>query len=89
MPLIDKIQDKSAVIGVVGLGYVGLPLAIAFAEAGFEVKGYDTDSEKVSWLLKSYPLISDVDRKSFATLMSSSKRLHLTTDPPDSWKAST
>jgi len=37
MPLIDKIQDKTAVIGVVGLGYVGLPLAIAFAEAGFSV----------------------------------------------------
>ena len=39
--LLDRIQKHSAVIGVVGLGYVGLPLAVEFARAGFRVIGYD------------------------------------------------
>ncbi len=43
----QKIKDKSAVIGVIGLGYVGLPLAVTFAEAGFEVIGFDSDSSRV------------------------------------------
>jgi len=45
--LIDKLADKSAVIGVVGLGYVGLPLALRYAEAGYEVLGFDIDPEKI------------------------------------------
>jgi len=45
--LIDRIQKKTAVIGVVGLGYVGLPLAVAFAEAGYQVIGIDTDQNKL------------------------------------------
>ncbi|HVE77578.1 MAG TPA: NAD(P)-binding domain-containing protein, partial [Gemmatimonadaceae bacterium] len=39
--LLSKIDDRSATVGVIGLGYVGLPLAVAFAEAGFRVIGYD------------------------------------------------
>ena len=39
MDLLGKIQDRSAVVSVVGLGYAGLPLAVAFAEAGFRVLG--------------------------------------------------
>jgi len=61
MPLIDKIQDKTAVIGVVGLGYVGLPLAIAFAEAGFSVIGIDTSQDKLDTLHKGVSYIADVD----------------------------
>jgi UDP-N-acetyl-D-glucosamine dehydrogenase len=38
----QKLADKNAVIGIIGLGYVGLPLAIAFARAGFKVLGFDT-----------------------------------------------
>jgi UDP-N-acetyl-D-glucosamine dehydrogenase len=37
----EKIRDKSATIGIVGIGYVGLPLAVAFAMAGFRVLGFD------------------------------------------------
>lgn len=44
--LIDKLTDKTAVIGVVGLGYVGLPLSLRFAEAGYKVIGFDIDPEK-------------------------------------------
>ena len=47
MSLIDKINDKSAKIGVIGLGYVGLPLAIEFTNAGYNVTGIDIDENKV------------------------------------------
>ena len=49
-PLLQKIQDKTARIGVVGLGYVGLPLALRFSEAGFAVTGLDIDAAKVEAL---------------------------------------
>ena len=39
--LLARMQDRSAVVGVVGLGYVGLPLAVEFGKAGFKVIGYD------------------------------------------------
>ncbi|MDP8235658.1 MAG: nucleotide sugar dehydrogenase [Candidatus Erginobacter occultus] len=45
--LLEKIDARSAAIGVIGLGYVGLPLAIEFARAGFPVTGFDLDREKV------------------------------------------
>jgi UDP-N-acetyl-D-glucosamine dehydrogenase len=45
-----KIEDRSAVIGIVGLGYVGLPLALTFSEKGFSVLGFDVDSGKVEAL---------------------------------------
>lgn len=45
--LIQKIKSKKAVIGIIGLGYVGLPLVICFAEEGFKVLGFDIDPQKV------------------------------------------
>lgn len=45
-PLIDRIVRREARVGVVGLGYVGLPLSLAFARAGFSVTGFDIDPEK-------------------------------------------
>jgi UDP-N-acetyl-D-glucosamine dehydrogenase len=48
--LIEKLNNKSAVIGIVGLGYVGLPLVIRFAEEGFKVLGIDIDESKISKL---------------------------------------
>ena len=48
--LLQKISDKSAVIGIVGLGYVGLPLMLRFAEAGYKVLGFDIDPDKISAL---------------------------------------
>ncbi len=54
--LLQKLKDKSARIGIVGLGYVGLPLALRFSEAGFKVLGLDIDPDKVKALTagKSY-----------------------------------
>ncbi len=46
MLTVQRIKEKKAVIGVVGMGYVGLPLALTFAEEGFRVIGYDIDKEK-------------------------------------------
>jgi UDP-N-acetyl-D-glucosamine dehydrogenase len=59
--LTDKILKKDALIGIIGLGYVGLPLVLSFCEAGFRVIGFDVDSKKVATLkrgksyLKSIP----------------------------------
>ena len=50
MSLLEKIQSRTATVGIVGLGYVGLPLAVVFAEAGFRVIGIDIDAEKVASL---------------------------------------
>ena len=47
MGLLEKIEDRTAIAGIVGLGYVGLPLAVAFAEAGFRVKGIDLNTARV------------------------------------------
>jgi UDP-N-acetyl-D-glucosamine dehydrogenase len=41
--LIKKLSDKTAIIGVVGLGYVGIPLSISFSKAGYKVVGFDID----------------------------------------------
>ena len=46
--LLDKIQKKEAKIGVVGLGYVGLPLVIEFCKSGFSVTGLDIDEKKIT-----------------------------------------
>jgi UDP-N-acetyl-D-glucosamine dehydrogenase len=45
--LLDRIETRQAVVGIVGLGYVGLPLAMRFAEVGFKVLGFDIDPHKV------------------------------------------
>lgn len=55
-----KIKNKKAKIGVIGLGYVGLPLAMAFADKGFSVTGIDTDPAKVSHLNKGLSHVMDV-----------------------------
>jgi len=50
-PFIEKLGRKESVIGIIGLGYVGLPLLIRFGEAGFNLIGFDTDSRKINALL--------------------------------------
>ena len=74
-----KLRDKTAVIGIVGLGYVGLPLAVSFAEAGFEVLGFDIREENVESVNLGHSYITDVDSESIKTAIAD-KRLEATTD---------
>mgnify|MGYP001323777761 CR=1 FL=1 len=61
MNLIDKINNKSAKVGVIGLGYVGLPLAIEFTNAGYNVTGIDVDEKKVNYINAGKNYIQDVN----------------------------
>jgi UDP-N-acetyl-D-glucosamine dehydrogenase len=60
MNLFEKINNKKIVIGVIGLGYVGLPLVIEFSKKGFKVIGFDTDIEKIKKLLRNESYISHI-----------------------------
>ncbi len=57
----QKIKDKSAQVSVIGLGYVGLPLAVELSKAGFSVTGIDTDLDRVNNVKNAIPYILDVD----------------------------
>jgi UDP-N-acetyl-D-glucosamine dehydrogenase len=61
MTLDDKIASRTAQIGVIGLGYVGLPLVIAFCKAGFSVTGFDVDAEKVRMIRNGTSYIRHID----------------------------
>lgn len=73
--LIEKINKKSAKVCVVGLGYVGLPLAVEFAKAGFVVTGVDTDEAKVKKLRQGQNYIPDVDTKELEDLVKQGRLL--------------
>ncbi len=51
--LLSKIQNRQALVGIVGLGYVGLPLALTFCEKGFPVLGFDVDQKKIDVLARN------------------------------------
>ncbi|GJQ48140.1 MAG: nucleotide sugar dehydrogenase [Candidatus Kuenenia stuttgartiensis] len=61
MELIEKIKSKKSHIGIIGLGYVGLPLVIEFCKAGFQVTGFDIDQEKVTLLSQGKSYIKHID----------------------------
>lgn len=77
--LLGRIRDRSARVGVIGQGYVGLPLAMAMAEAGFEVKGFDVDEQKVRSLENGVSYIGDVKDEQIARHRESG-RFSATTD---------
>src|SRR5512137_2948225 len=85
--LVQKILDKKALIGIIGMGYVGLPLILRFCEEGFRVLGFDIDSKKVATLKrgKSYlksipsPRISQIVRSGLLEVTDDFSRL----DEPD------
>ena len=59
--LLERIENKSALVGIIGLGYVGLPLALAFTEKGFHVLGFDVDPAKVDQLTAGECYIKHLD----------------------------
>lgn len=67
--LMDKINSKTAVLGVLGLGYVGLPLAVEKARAGFQVKGFDVQQKKVDMVNAGHNYIGDVVDDDLAALV--------------------
>jgi len=71
--LIAKAADRSAVFGVVGLGYVGLPLAVELASAGFRVLGYDVQSRVVDGINKGVSHVQDVPSERLAPLVKEGK----------------
>lgn len=64
--LIEKLNNKSAVIGIIGLGYVGLPLLLRYSEVGYKVIGFDIDQKKVSSLNEGLSYIEHISSASIA-----------------------
>ena len=77
--LSERIQNRTARVGVLGLGYVGLPLAVEFASAGFEVVGIDVQQAKVDQFNSGSSYIKDVKDDVFRPLVES-RKLRATTD---------
>jgi len=67
--LMEKIRAQNAVIGIIGLGYVGLPLVIRFAEEGFRVLGFDVDGEKTKSINAGKSYIRHIPGTNFKTLV--------------------
>src|SRR3984893_5317438 len=69
----EKIRNRKAKVGIVGLGYVGLPLAVEFAKAGFSVTGIDLSESKVDKVNSGESYIADIDQGVFKSLVDSGK----------------
>ena len=65
--LIDRIEDRSITVGIIGLGYVGLPLIDAFNQAGFTCLGFDVDQTKVDSLAKNQSYIKHISNETIAS----------------------
>jgi UDP-N-acetyl-D-glucosamine dehydrogenase len=69
MDLMSKIQAKQALVGIIGLGYVGLPLVLRFCDMGFKVLGFDTDANKVELLNRGESYIKHIRSSRLAALL--------------------
>ena len=79
MTLTERLDNRQARVGVIGLGYVGLPLAIEFARAGFDVTGFDVDASKVAAINAGRSYILDIADDEIAAPLTAG-RLRATTD---------
>ena len=77
--ILNKITDNSIKVGVIGLGYVGLPLAVSFASSGVSVIGFDKSESKVSKINSGENYISDISKEIWQEAVDK-KNLHATTD---------
>src|SRR5690554_6526897 len=77
--LIEKLNKKTAVIGVVGLGYVGLPLAVVNSKSGYNVIGFDIQQQRVDDINKGINYIGDVKDNELLQVVNDDK-LIATTD---------
>src|SRR5437016_1463181 len=77
--VLEKISRRTLRVAVIGLGYVGLPLAVTFAEAGFHVTGIDVDQQKVDAANRGESYIPDIPSSTLQTLLDT-KRIDFTSD---------
>jgi len=78
--LLSKIENRSAKIGIIGLGYVGLPLALRFCEENFKVMGFDCDCQKVNMLNKGVSYIKYISSSQISQFLSTNKPVFTATD---------
>ncbi|MGD0216748.1 MAG: nucleotide sugar dehydrogenase [Desulfobaccales bacterium] len=71
MDLLAKIRDNQALVGIIGLGYVGLPLVLRFCQAGFRILGFDTDDRKVEALNRGESYIMHIPSARLGELLKS------------------
>jgi UDP-N-acetyl-D-glucosamine dehydrogenase len=71
--ILTRIANREALVGIIGLGYVGLPLAVAFAEEGYRVIGVDVDAEKATSLNSGQSYIEDVPSAALGPLARESR----------------
>jgi UDP-N-acetyl-D-glucosamine dehydrogenase len=80
MELLDKIADRSAVVGIIGLGYVGLPLGLEFANKEFKVLGFDLDDFKIKSLSKGKSYIKHISSDRIKKFFIDKKNFSVTSD---------
>jgi UDP-N-acetyl-D-glucosamine dehydrogenase len=68
MTFLNRVTDKSAVIGIIGLGYVGVPLALRFSQMGFRILGFDIDAARVSRLNQGIETIKHISSDAVAAM---------------------
>ena len=73
MGLEEKIRDRRARVGVVGLGYVGLPLAVEFAKAGFDTTGIETERARADGVNRGSSYVEDISDEDLAAAVSAGK----------------
>ena len=78
--ILKKIADRSVRIGIIGLGYVGLPLAVTFARNGAEVLGFEKSTQKADAVNKAENYVGDVKDSDLTQVISGTKKLSATTD---------
>lgn len=71
--LLSKIEDKTAVVGIIGLGYVGLPLAVEIAKAGYKTIGFDVQDQKVEQVNSGHNYIGDIVDSALTEVVNSGK----------------
>ncbi len=73
MEIIKRIKSKDAVIGIIGLGYVGLPLGLEYAAKGFKVVGFDVDESKIPRLMRGESYIKHISSEKIKSVVDSGK----------------
>ena len=72
--LTQRLEDKTALIGIIGLGYVGLPLLLRYVEAGYRVLGFDIDPDKIDKLLQGQTYIRHLPAATITAARHGSRR---------------